>query len=162
MSKLEKIILLALGAVAAVLAVVFFLPKPAPEIVVGDFTPPPFEETAVSGTPAVTSPDDYGTLRLSDEITVSLCGAPAVVDGKVQLLFASDENNTGWVRVRVYTPAGLLLGETGLLKPGEYVEFIPLSAIPEDGRIVAKILTYQPETYYSLGSAAAEITLQQN
>ena len=43
---------------------------------------------------------------------------------------------------------------------GEYVEHIALTAAPESSRAIAKILTYEPETWYSMGSATAEIMLQ--
>lgn len=53
-----------------------------------------------------------------------------------------------------------MLGQTGLLKPGEYVEYLALDTLPGNAPVIAKILTYQPETYYSMGSASAEMELQ--
>ena len=56
---------------------------------------------------------------------------------------------------------GNVLGETGLLEPGQYVRSLRLDTVPKkDGLVTARILTYEPDTYYSLGSANAQIILQ--
>ena len=161
MNKTEKIILLGLGlAVLVLAAVLVFSPSPAPQTVVGEFTPPPFDAMAVEGTPPVEFPQIYGTLSLNEAASVSLYSAPTVQDGKITVCFYSKAENTAWVRLRITDENGRLLGQTGLLKPGEYVEHILLENAPRSSRAVARILTYQPETYYSLGSASANIQLQ--
>lgn len=162
MSKTEKIILLVLAAaVLACCALVVFKPEaPAAPPVVGEFVPPEFDSAAVAGTPEVGLPQMYGTLALNEDIAVSLYSAPIVEGDRAQVFFTSAKANTAWVRLRIMDETGAVLGETGLLKPGEYVEYITLAAAPERNRAIAKILTYEPETYYSAGSATAEIMLQ--
>ena len=162
MSKTEKIILLVLAAaVLACCALVVFKPEaPAAPPVVGEFVPPEFDSAAVAGTPEVGLPQMYGTLALNEDIAVSLYSAPIVSDGRAQVFFTSAKDNTAWVRLRIMDETGAVLGETGLLKPGQHVEYISLAATPKSARAIAKILTYEPETYYSLGSATAEIMLQ--
>jgi hypothetical protein len=55
---------------------------------------------------------------------------------------------------------GTVLGSTGILKPDQYVKTIKLSSVPEETEtITLKILSYEPETYYSEGSASAEAVL---
>lgn len=161
MDKLEKRILLALGAVAlVVLAIVLVQRSETPPVVVNDFSPPPFESAALTGAPELADESLYGTLTLSDEIAVSLYSAPIVADGAAQVFFTSQPENEGWVLLRLLDAKGNLLGETGLLRPGEYVEAVVLETMPTTPQVVARILTYEPDTYYSLGSASAQITLQ--
>lgn len=83
------------------------------------YTPPPFDPAAVTGTPA--APEGYGTVD-APAYTVALCGVPAVQEGAAQLWFTNPGQNTVWLKVRIYTPDGILLGESGLLKPGQYVQ----------------------------------------
>jgi len=167
MSKIEKIILSALTLTAAVLAVLLLvrtndapedLPNPQPTV--GQFVPPPFDPTAVVGTPVIQSPDSYGTLELGDAATVSLYSTPVVRDGKAAVYFAAHESSAAWVRLRLMDEQGSILGQTDLVKPGEYVQYITLARAVSSPHAVAKILTYEPETYYSLGSATVNLQLQ--
>lgn len=161
MSKLEKRILLVFGMVVlAVFAAVLIQRGGERETLVGSFTPPSFDSAAVSGQPEGVDETIYGTLNLADGIAVSLYSAPAVTDGAAQVYFASDPNNIAWVRLRLLDAQGDLLGETGLLRPGEYVESVILQKQPKKAQAVIKILTYEPDTYYSMGSATAEIALR--
>ena len=161
MSKAEKIILMALAVVAAVLLVVFlFRPVPVQEQIIGEFSPPAFDSSALSGAPDVEQPEMYGTLNLSEDIAVSLYSAPIVKEGRAQVFFTCPASNTVWMRLRISDEKGNVLGQTGLVRPGEYVEYIVLDRMPETSRAIAKILTYEPETYYSMGSATAEVMLQ--
>ena len=160
MTKLEKILIFSLVGVIVILTGVLFLrPEKESEEVVGDFVPPSFDAAAVAGEPEPDRPG-YGTLQLTDEIAVSLYASPLVQDGRAQVFFASPASNTAWVRLRLLDTKGNLLGETGLIRPGEYVESVSISALPKQSEAVARILTYEPETYYSLGSAGAQLMLQ--
>ena len=63
-------------------------------------------------------------------------------------------------RIILLDETGAELGSSGLLKPGEYVQSVALERIPpKSSSILAKILSYEPQTYYSMGSASAEIYL---
>ena len=161
MSKLEKRILLIFGMIVlAAAAAVMIRWGGEREIIVNDFVPPAFDSAAVSGLPVGIDTSTYGTLILADGIAVSLYSAPTVTDGTAQVFFASHARNTPWVRLRLLDAQGVLLGETGLLRPGEYVESLILQTMPKSGQVTAKILTYQPDTYYSMGSATAQLQLR--
>lgn len=163
MSRIEKLILLVFAAAAAVcLSLLLSRAEDKPEIVVGEFVPPSFEASAVSGVPDIGTADGYGTLELSAGIAVSMYSSPTVTDGRALMCFASAAGNRGWVRLRIVDENGGILGETGLLKPGEYVEYVSLEKAPTSSVATVRILTYEPETYYSMGSANAEIHLQIN
>lgn len=115
------------------------------------------QAAAVTGTPA--APEGYGTVD-APAYTVALCGAPAVQEGAAQLWFTNPGQNTVWLKVRIYTPDGILLGESGLLKPSQYVQAVALSPVPDAGTsIVLKVMAYEPDTYHSAGAVTLNTAL---
>lgn len=125
------------------------------------FQPPPFEAAAVSGTPEVPEELGYSPVQAKDAFTAYLCGKPLAEDGRAAVYFTSPADNTAWLKLRVMDDAGEVLGETGLLRPGEYVRDMKVEPVPEDGAAVTlKIMAYEPETYYSLGAVSLNTTLQ--
>ena len=58
------------------------------------------------------------------------------------------------LKLRVLDGNGNILGETGLIRPGEYVKDVVLTENLTAGtKIKLKIMGYEPETYFSAGSA---------
>ena len=158
--KQKKNYILPLAAVlcAVSLAVmVFALTRQEPQTVMGEFTPPPFDSTAVVGSPAV--PDGLGYNELDCQVyKVSLCGK-LNADGNIWL--TNPESNEVWLKVRILDAKGNILGETGLVRPGEYVQTVALTTIPKSGTpITLKIMAYEPDTYYSAGAASLNTTFQ--
>lgn len=160
MDKLEKRIILVLSALVLALLAAVLVQRASRQVEVSDFEAPAFDANALSGKPEVAYPDIYGTLSLNDDATVSLYSVPIVTDGTATVYFTADASNTVWVRLRLLDAEGSTLGESGLLRPGEYVESVVLTAQPDRPEAIAKILTYDPDTYYSLGSATAQVLLQ--
>lgn len=162
MTKLQKNILLAMAGLLAVLllaAGVAFATRQPPETVVGTFVPPEFDPNAQVGTPQVSNPA-YGTLELTPTAVVSMCADVTCENNAALVYFTSHSGNQGWIKIKLTDAEGNLLGQSGLLRPGEYVESVHLDSAPkENGLIVAKILIYEPDTYLSLGSASAQISL---
>lgn len=117
-----------------------------------EFVPPPFEAGAQTGTPAV--PENLGWQALdAGAFRVSLCGKVCPEDGNADIWFTNPAENRVWLRLRVLDEAGNILGQTGILRPGEYVRRVTLSAVPEAGTpIVLKVMAYEPETYRSAGA----------
>lgn len=165
MSKKEISILAVLATLiaAAVIAVVAVRANRQPETVIGQFTPPPFASEPCVGTPDPAQVENlpYGTLTLKEGIAVSMVSDVAVNEqGSAEVWFTSHPNNTAWVMLRLMDEKGNVLAESGLLKPGQYIRALQLDVIPKrSGLIVARILTYEPETYFSLGSANAQVML---
>ncbi|MDO4340614.1 MAG: hypothetical protein Q4C91_21450 [Eubacteriales bacterium] len=123
------------------------------------FTPPPFEENAEQGEPKVPQELGYSLLD-AEEYQVSVCGAPVVQDGEAVLYLTNPSSNEVWLKVRILDEDGQLLGESGILKPGEYVKSVSLSAVPkEDTAVQLKLMAYEPDTYYSAGAASLSTTL---
>lgn len=161
MDKPEKRILLVLGtALLVLLAIVLAKHDGAQKTAAGEFVAPSFDAAAMSGKPENVNQAIYGTLVLNNEVTVSLYSSPIVSGDTAQVYFAAEAQNAAWVRLRLLDSKGNLLGESGLLRPGEYVESIILTTQPKHPEAVAKILTYEPNTYYSLGTATAQLLLQ--
>ena len=56
---------------------------------------------------------------------------------------------------------GEVLGETGLIRPGEYVQAVTFDAIPVSGTAISmKVMAYEPETYHSAGAVTLNTTIQ--
>lgn len=125
-----------------------------------EFTPPPFDAAAVSGTPDV--PEALGWSELNaQEFKFSVCGVIIPEDGQADVWLANPETNEVWLKLRVLDAEGHQLGETGLIRPGEYVQSVALDEMPESGAaIVLKMMAYEPETYHSAGAAALNTVVQ--
>lgn len=153
--KNTPLILAATICVLSLIVMIFALTGQKEPQAAGEFTPPPFDSAAVVGTPAV--PDGLGYSELDCQVyKVSLCGKPGA-NGDIWL--TNPETNTVWLKVRVLDEKGNILGETGLLRPGEYVRTVALSAVPKSGTpITLKIMAYEPDTYHSAGAASLNTT----
>ena len=149
--KRKNIPLILVGSICVLsLLVMLFALARQPEPVRGEFTPPPFDPAAESGTPVV--PEGLGYSQLDCQAyKVSLCGKLGA-DGTVFL--TNPKENTVWLKLRVLDEKGNIQGETGLIRPGEYVRSVLLENVPKDGSTIAlKIMAYQPDTYFSEGAA---------
>ena len=137
-------------AVVAML-IVLFVPR------MGTFTPPPFDEGAQSGVPDPEALDGLGYSPAPSDgmpFSTALCGFLVEKDGKADVYFTNFSDNAVWMKLRITDLDGNILGETGLIKPGEYVRSIEITGKYTAGeQICLKIMAYEPETYYSAGSA---------
>ena len=86
---------------------------------------------------------------------VGICGKFIPKGNAADVWLTNPESNAVWLKVRVLDEKGNILGETGIAKPGEYVQSVTLDTVPKTGKpIVLKIMAYQPETYYSEGAVS--------
>lgn len=127
---------------------------------VGEFVPPSFDDMVQSGTPIV--PDGLGWKELNAQaFSVGICGKFVVADDRADVWFYNSSENTVWMKLRVLDESGNILGETGLIKPNEYVQSVLLTTIPTDGAaVILKFMTYEPDTYYSAGAAELNTTVE--
>ena len=161
MSKAQKIIILILAAalVAVSIAAGVVLGR-EPETVAGEFTAPEFDPTAVAGEPVVPQELGWCELPLREGLTASVCGVLTAEQGRVAVWLYNHPDSDCWLKLRLLDSRGNILGETGLLKPGEHVQYLNLDTVPrKDTAVVLKLMAYRPETYYSGGSAGLETTL---
>lgn len=119
---------------------------------VWNFTEPDFEASAQVGCPEV--PDGLGWEELSTEdFAVSVCGEIVLDGNTADIWLTNPEANTVWLKLRVLDADGNILGETGLIKPNEYVQTVTLETVPEVGTaITLKVMAYVPDTYHSGGA----------
>lgn len=162
--KQKKNYILPLAAVlciASLSVVVFALTRQEVQTEKGEFTPPPFDAAAVFGSPA--DPDGFGWQELDAQAyKVGICGKVIPKDGIADVWLTKPESNIAWLKVRVLDEKGYNLGETGLLRPGEYVQYVTLDTVPKTGNsIVLKIMAYQPDTYYSEGAVSLNTTISE-
>lgn len=126
----------------------------------GTFTPPPFDPAAVQGTPTVEESLGWSELAVRDGYAVKVCGVlTARADGTLPVWLYSQPGNKVWVKLRILDAAGNRLGETGLLRPGEYVELVQLSSDAASGAVTLHIMGYEPDTYYSAGAVDFQTVL---
>lgn len=89
-----------------------------------------------------------------------VCGVlRADADGNVAIFLTSDAENNVWLKLRLENSAGEILGETGIIRPGEYVESLKLNEKAASGDVTLHVMGYEPETYYSAGAVRLSTTL---
>lgn len=164
MTKFQKNLLIALGILLGALLLasgILFATQQEPEPIVNEFVPPEFDSTAQAGTPGpLDAAFAYGSLELTPTAVVSMCANVICENNAARVYFTSHEGNEGWLKIKLLDADGTLLGQSGLLRPGEYIESVQLdTAAEKSGIITVKILIYEPDTYLSLGSASAQIAL---
>lgn len=159
--KKQNTISILIGVFAVVLVmmiVALCIPKTAPK---GEFTPPAFETAAVKGTPTVEEKLAYQEVYTDGmAYRLSVCCMPKISGKDLTVYFTSAEGNEKYLKLRVMDEKGNILGETGLLKPGEYVKTVTLSKELFPGtKIKLKVMGYEPEDYSSAGSVAVNLTI---
>ena len=116
------------------------------------FEPPPFDPAARAGIPDVPAGMGYRELD-AGPFRVALCGQIAAENEAAAVYLTNPPDNGVWLKLRMLDESGNLLGETGLVCPGEYVVQMTLQTIPEPGDpLVLKVMAYEPGTYHSQGS----------
>lgn len=117
------------------------------------FIPPSFDENATQGEPIV--PDDLGysiLYRDGMSFKVGICGKINVTNNSADVYLTNISENNVWLKVRFYDQAGNALGESGLLKPGEYLQSVALDHISDTNSVTVKVMSYEPDTYRSMGT----------
>ncbi len=155
MNKKNAIIIAAVACVLSVAAMITAIAVVS-NIEAPTFTPPPFDENAVDGIPEDPA-ESWGPLPSDSRLTFAahLCGRLVPSDGAADVYFTNDETNVVWLKLRILDSSGNIIGETGIIKPGQYVKSIKFTDVPKSGDgIVMKIMAYQPETYHSGGSVS--------
>ena len=90
----------------------------------------------------------------------SVCGNVMTEGNEAVVYLTKPAENEVWIKLRVLDENRNVLGETGLIKPGEYVKSVTLNTVPAEGtKISLKIMGYEQETYTSAGSATLNTTM---
>ncbi len=163
MNKNQKLVIVCMVAIFAVLIIAIgLLSGRQREPEVAEFVPPSFEQTAVVGIPENLDPAlNYQSFTVEEKLFVGMCGNLVLKeDNTVDIYFTLDSKNTCLAKVKLLDEKGNVLGESGLLRSGQYVPMVELSDPPKNScPIIAKILTYEEDTYYSEGTVSAQLVL---
>ena len=83
----------------------------------------------------------------------SLCGSVYMDGASAVIYFTNPAENRVWLRLCVLDGSGRTLGETGLLRPGEYVRAVVLDEpLPAGTPVTIRVTGCQPETYRCAGA----------
>ena len=127
----------------------------------GEFVPPAFESMAQQGIPEVPEELDHSSpYRDGMAYRFSVCANVTMDSSSATVYFTNAQENDVYLKLRVLDENGKILGETGLLKPGEYVKDVQLlRELPSGTGISLKIMSYIPDTYMSAGSVVLHTTI---
>ena len=115
------------------------------------FKKPEFDSSAVSGIPDVEDEIYYKPLDADNLYSISLYTKPLIDNKNLIIYLTSSKENNNYVKVRILKKEKII-GESGLIKPGEYIKSIKLnSSLKKGDKITIKIMGYETETYYSYG-----------
>ena len=82
-------------------------------------------------------------------------------NGKTDIWLTNPAENNIWLKVRLLDENENVLGESDLIRPGEYVQSIALDNTPQDTiSVTLKIMAYEPSTYRSAGAIALNTELK--
>lgn len=125
----------------------------------GAFIPPEFETNSAKGIPEVPEDAIYASADIG-EFSISVCSKIGIENDNALLYFTNHDGNEAWMKVRLYDKDDNIIGESGLLRAGEYVESVQLKDISNTGDVIyIKVMCYEPETYYSEGSVILKATV---
>ena len=152
MKKQKNTLLITAAGICVICIILMSVALASPRQEIGTFTPPPFAAAAQEGAPQV--PEDLGWSILDARVyRVGICGEVRVAQWAADLWLTNPQDNTVWLKLRVLDEKGNVLAETGLIRPGEYLQTVEFAAVPAPGdKLQLKIMAYEPETYFSAGS----------
>lgn len=70
-----------------------------------------------------------------------------------------DTNKNVLLKIRVLNGYNEVVAETGLIKPGEYIEKVKFRENTDAGSYKIKIMSYEPTRYYSMGAVIIDAKL---
>jgi hypothetical protein len=142
---------------AMITAVVYFLLYKPP------YTPPPYELNAVRGNPEPPKDALFSFLN-AEKFIIGIAGNMIKDEsGSLILFFANPEENEVYLLCEIFDSDGKLLCRSGLLRPGEYVEKLPLSEDIRPGTEISveiNIYALEPKDFHSIGTVTLENVLR--
>lgn len=125
------------------------------------FSVPSFDKNATS-IPETIDNEYYTKLNVAEGYSMGVSGIILVNsenEGYVNL--TSDDDNIVYIKLRLVDKNDNVIGESGLIKPGEYLEKIKLrKKVNEKDKFTLKIMSYEPDTYYSMSTAKLSVSLK--
>ena len=158
-NKLLIVLSLACAVAIIVMIVALCIPRKAEQ---KPFASPSFDNSAIAGDPAVPENSGYNVLYQDGmSFKVGICGKVNVHGSTADIYLTNLEENEVWLKARFYDSKGNVAGESGLIKPGEYLKSVELVSEPKASeQYTIKIMSYEPDTYNSLGAVTINPKIQ--
>ncbi|MFI3141174.1 MAG: hypothetical protein R3Y27_02570 [Clostridia bacterium] len=145
--------------ILAIIAMAFALMS-EPDVVIGDFVAPEFDIAAQEGTPSVSNTSYSEVYMDGMSFSTVVCALFGVEDDQAEVFFTNPDTNTAWLKLRIENADGNVIAETGIIQPGEYVQYINFTEEVASGdSIKLVVMSYEPDTYFSMGSVSLNTTL---
>lgn len=114
-----------------------------------------YEENVIVGIPEnIPEEMGYDSIFVEEGYEIALCGYPSKVEERLEAYITNNQENNVWIVVKIYDSNDNKVGETGIIKQGEYVKDIKLNKELSAGNITIKIIAYEPNTFESRGNIA--------
>lgn len=132
------------------------------------YNPPPMETTAVEGVPEIDDVNKrgYAPFGISPDFRLKVCGEPEIDGDNINLYLTSIETNKVLMKCILVSEdeSETVLAESGTIKPGTYLKSIKLKENLESGiqGAILKVQAFEPETYFSKGTANLKIVLNKS
>lgn len=163
MEKSQKIILSVLAVVFVGITITCFVFSKygGKEQISPTFVAPAFDDNAVIlSSEEIPQSAQYKSLSIKSDFEISMASVVAINDNVADVYFTSKTTNTAWLKIEVLSSDGkIFYGESGLLNAGETIKQIKLNSNPPGEELIIKILSYEPDTYYSMGTATVRVTI---
>ncbi|MBC3887821.1 hypothetical protein GH810_05810 [Acetobacterium paludosum] len=118
------------------------------------FVPPGFDPSAQVGEPTPDIDLGYTTVNVEQGFEIKLCGRLFVKNNSVDINLTNPASNDVWMMTELQDKNGKVLGKSGIIKPGEYVQSIALlkNVKAEETNVKIVVIGYAPDTYASRGT----------
>ncbi len=144
---MRKKLISILAILLIIIIYLIFIYKPS-------FKVPDFEKEAKK----YTELKEMKPLEIKENYVVYIGKNIKIKNSVLSFYLASAKNNNVYIKCRVYEE-NKIIGETGLIKPGEYIEKIKLKKILAE-KVTIKIMGYDIKTYQSTGSVKFEVQVK--
>ena len=105
-----------------------------------EFVKPEFEKNVIEGMPSLSKEEGFDEFEVSEDYIIYMTGETKLSDNKLTVYFTSKKTNNVYVKLRVLKEEKVV-GETGLLKPGEYIKEVKLNkSLQKDDKITLKVM----------------------
>ena len=147
----NKIIILSVILIALVISIILVVKN-------NSFKPPRFDENAKSFEKV---PDEEKVVKFDDNYAFYIEGSPKIKDNYIYINFYSLSGENTYLKVRILQDDNII-AESGLLKSNEYIEKVKINkSLSNSKKITYLIMSYEKDTYYSLGEIRLNSTLEE-
>ena len=149
MKNKKNIIILSIVLVILILFIIFLMITIEKKT---NFHAPNFELNTTEKIPEII---DYESsiIDVSDGYSFYIEGVPHIEKENLIINFISPKDNNIWIKIRILDEKDNIIGESGLIKPGEYLKQIKLKKkLSKKSNITYMIIGYEKDTYMSAGT----------